>query len=102
MGVNKVVYNTADGAHVLIDLTGDNVSEETVFQGTTFHGADGDIKQGTFTIAEEMAEQDSMISQIKTALMSKSAVDLAEEITEQDSLIAQIKNALLAKVSSAK
>lgn len=71
MAVSKVVMNTADGEKTLIDLTEDTVSEETVFKGNTFHGANGDVKTGTFTIAEELSDQDSLIEQIKAALKGK-------------------------------
>ncbi len=97
MAVNKVVY----GGDTLVDLTSDTVSEDTVFQGATFHGADGDAKTGTFTIAKELTDQDSVIEQIKTALQGKAAgVDLSAELSEQDSLIEQIRNALLAKMGA--
>ena len=73
MGVNKVVFNTAEGEQTLIDLTSDNVTADAVFHGATFHGADGEVKTGTFTISEELTEQDSLIEQIKNALQGKAA-----------------------------
>lgn len=97
MAVNKVVY----GGKTVVDLTNDTVSEDTVFQGTTFHTANGDVKTGTFTIASELTDQDSVIEQIKTALQGKAAgVDLSEELSEQDSLIEQIRTALLSKIGA--
>lgn len=42
MAVNKVIYNR----NTLIDLTGDTVTEETLFQGYTAHKADGTIITG--------------------------------------------------------
>lgn len=74
MAVNKVTINRNGGEEVLIDLTGDNVSADAVFEGTAFHGADGKVKTGTFTISSELSTQDNLISQIRTALMGK-AVD---------------------------
>lgn len=44
MAVNKVEY----GAEVLIDLTGDTVSEKTLIAGTTAHAANGEKITGTF------------------------------------------------------
>lgn len=74
MAVNKVVMNTENGAETLIDLTNDTVSSGEVFKGTTFHGSDGEAKTGTFTISEEITEQDALIAQIKTALQGKASV----------------------------
>ena len=100
MAVNKVVFNTADGEQTLIDLTKDNVTAEAVFEGATFHGPDGEVKTGTFTIAEEMSEQDSVIAQIQTALQGKAAgVNLDQELAEQDSLISYIESALVGKAA---
>lgn len=43
MAANKVVY----GGNILIDLTGDTVTEETLMNGYTAHKADGTIITGT-------------------------------------------------------
>lgn len=67
MAVNKVVYS----GKTLVDLTSDTAAAETVFKGATFHGADGEVKTGTFTISEELSAQDSLIEQIKKALQGK-------------------------------
>lgn len=69
MAINKVEY----AGNTLIDLTQDSVTEEQVHYGVKFHGADGNTKTGTFTIDQEITEQDSLISQIKTALQGKAA-----------------------------
>ena len=47
MAVNKVVYNTADGEEVLVDLTGDSVTPETLAKGVTAHDASGERIVGT-------------------------------------------------------
>lgn len=73
MPANKVVINTENGAETVIDLTGDNVAEGKVFKGVIFHGADGNSKTGTFTIDDEISEQDDIISRIKTALQGKAS-----------------------------
>ena len=70
MAVNKV--DLANG-ETLIDLTGDSVTEAVVFEGATFHGSDGEVKAGTFTITEELTQQDSLIEQIKAALKGTAA-----------------------------
>ena len=73
MAVNKITMNTADGERVLMDLTEDNVSSEKVFDGVTFHGADGNVKTGTFTISNELSAQDDLIARIRQALQGKAA-----------------------------
>ena len=70
MAVNKV--DLANGK-TLIDLTGDSATENVVFEGSTFHGSDGEAKKGTFTITKELTQQDSLIGQIKAALKGKAA-----------------------------
>lgn len=70
---NKVVINRPDGEEVLIDISGDSITTETAFEGETFHDKTGAPKTGTFTLATEMSEQDSLISQIQQALQGKAA-----------------------------
>lgn len=67
MAISKVIY----GGQTLIDLTNDDVSADTVFDGVTFHAADGEPKTGTFTITPELTEQDALIDQINSALQRK-------------------------------
>ncbi len=50
MAVNKVVINTENGEQTLIDLTGDNVIAETLPEGVTAHGANGEIVAGAMPI----------------------------------------------------
>lgn len=98
MAVNKIVLNTDDGEQVLVDLTGDSVSEGTLFEGETAHAANGEKIVGTFTLESEMYEQDTLIEQIKTALEGKAAggggtdaldsfVEGATEITSNASVV---------------
>lgn len=47
MAVNKVVMNTENGAEILIDLTGDSVTPETLAEGATAHDASGEWIIGT-------------------------------------------------------
>lgn len=70
MGVSKV--NRSDGK-VIIDLTGDTITPDKMFAGTTGHGADGEPMEGTFTIDPELTEQEELIEQIKAALSGKTA-----------------------------
>lgn len=77
MAVNKIALNTDDGEQVLVDLTGDSVSEGKLFEGETAHAANGEKIVGTFTLESEMSEQDTLIEQIKTALDGKAAGNAA-------------------------
>lgn len=45
MGINKVEY----GGDILVDLTGDTITESDVPKGKTFHSADGEQKIGSVT-----------------------------------------------------
>ena len=47
MAINKVVYNTEDGERILIDLTSDTVTPETLAKGVTAHDASGEKIVGT-------------------------------------------------------
>lgn len=69
MGVHFVQL----GDETLIDLRNDSVTPETLDEGVTAHDKDGNPITGTFTLNQEITEQDSLISQIKTALQGKAA-----------------------------
>lgn len=56
MAVNKVVYNTENGAETLIDLTGDSVTPETLAKGATAHDASGNTITGTMKTVDELLE----------------------------------------------
>ena len=56
MAVNKVVYNTENGAETLIDLTSDSVTPETLAKGTTAHDASGNVITGTMRKVDELLE----------------------------------------------
>lgn len=47
MAINKVIYNTANGEEVLMDLTTDTVTPETLAEGVTAHDASGERIEGT-------------------------------------------------------
>lgn len=47
MGANKIILNTPEGEKVLIDLTGDSVTPETLEKGVTAHNAAGEPIVGT-------------------------------------------------------
>lgn len=84
MAINKV--DLANG-ETLIDLTNDSATEAVVFEGATFHGSDGETKTGTFTISEEITQQDSLIAQIKLALAGKAADSGSEGLPTQEKTV---------------
>lgn len=47
MGINKIVLNTDEGDRVLVDLTGDSVTPETLAEGVTAHNKSGEAIVGT-------------------------------------------------------
>lgn len=47
MPVNKIVVNRETGEEVLIDLTGDTVTPETLAEGVIAHDASGKVIVGT-------------------------------------------------------
>ena len=67
MGVSKVTYY----GETLIDLTGDTVTPGTLAVGETAHDAKGNEITGSFTLQDELNEQDNLIDQIKKALAMK-------------------------------
>lgn len=69
MAVNKVIYN----AEVLLDLTSDTVTPEALAEGVTAHDKSGNEITGAFTLQNELSDQDSLIDQIKQALVGKTA-----------------------------
>ena len=78
MGANKVSFNTPNGEQVIIDLTGDNVTPESLVVGSTAHGADGEPVQGANPYEleatnTEVGSQTSLIAQIAQALEGKAA-----------------------------
>lgn len=69
MAISKVVF----GGETILDLTKDTIIPEHMFRGTTAHDKSGEEIKGSFTITDEITEQDSLIAQIKEALKGKSA-----------------------------
>lgn len=84
MAVNKVVYNTENGAEVLIDLTNDSVTPETLAEGATAHDASGNTITGTLpTDNVRYGKQTLTEAQKAQARMNIGAIDEAklEEVT---------------------
>lgn len=84
MAVNKIVINTDSGERVLVDLTGDSVTDGTVFKGSTFHGADGERRTGTFSIDDELTEQKDYLTALEAAIIGKAAGGGGEEPDPRD------------------
>lgn len=105
MGVSKFVY----GGETKFDLTGDNVTPDSLVVGHTAHGADGEPVQGANPYEleatnTEVGSQTSLIAQIAQALEGKAAgggsvEDLNAVLTEQEDLIAELQETLSHKMA---
>ena len=60
MAFNKIVY----GSDVLIDLTGDTVSEDTLAKGITAHDKSGEVIVGTSTKDSDTSDADVAVAEI--------------------------------------
>lgn len=94
MAVNKVVYNTANGERVLMDLTTDTVTPETLAEGATAHDATGRGITGTMAtdVVRYGAQSltDAQKSQARTNIGAASEAEvseLSEAIAEQQAEI---------------
>ena len=61
VAVNKVVMNTKNGTDVLLDLTQDTVTPETLLKGITAHSADGTPITGTMSGTEGVNAQSKRV-----------------------------------------
>ena len=84
-----------------VDTSDATATASQIFEGETAYTADGKVT-GTFTIEEELTEQDDLITRIQTVLQNKAKgdVNIDEELATQDDLIAQIQIALNNKINS--
>ena len=78
MAVNKIMINKATGTEVLMDLTSDTVTSETLTNGYTAHDKSGKVVTGTNPYAKAATDatvntQADLIAQIATALEGKAA-----------------------------
>ena len=53
MAINKIVLNTETGERVLVDLTGDTVTPDTLSEGVTAHDASGEPITGTKSLGAD-------------------------------------------------
>lgn len=77
-GVSKITMATEDGDRVLVDLTGDSVTADSLIVGHTAHGADGEIVEGANPYEleatnTEVGTQADLIARISAALEGKAA-----------------------------
>lgn len=60
MARNKVIY----GGEVLIDLTGDSVTEADVQAGVTFHLPNGEVGTGTCTYDSDTSDDTALVAEV--------------------------------------
>lgn len=77
-GVSKITMATEDGDRVLVDLTGDSVTADSLVAGYTAHGADGEIVEGANPYEleatnTEVGTQADLIARISAAIEGKAA-----------------------------
>ena len=77
-GVSKITLATESGDRVLVDLTGDTVTPDSLVVGSVAHGADGEIVNGANPYEleatnTEVGTQTDLIAQISAALVGKAA-----------------------------
>lgn len=82
MAINKITLNTEKGEEILINLTGDSVTSDTLFDGVTSHNSKGEPIIGTFPNGE-IDVQAELIEQIKSTLESKASGGLTKEEQEK-------------------
>lgn len=74
MAINKVVY----GEEVLIDLTGDSVTEDTLAKGVTAHDKSGAVITGTSTKDVDSTDATAAVSEV---LLGKTAYARGQKLT---------------------
>lgn len=74
MAINKVVY----GEEVLIDLTGDSVTEDTLAKGITAHDKSGAVITGTSTKDVDSTDATAAVSEV---LLGKTAYARGQKLT---------------------
>lgn len=84
MAINKVVYNTENGAETLIDLTGDTVAEDTLAEGVTAHNSMGEVIIGTAK-NEDIIKHADIPNYIKDAVFD--VANKVEQVRKSDSIV---------------
>lgn len=91
MGYNKVIYNN----EVLIDLTDDTVTEETLFNGITAHDKSGKIITGTLfsgfpdevRILKKNALESVSKKEKNIVIYNKTLIDLSNDTVSESTLL---------------
>lgn len=84
MGVSKVIYNTENGAEVIMDLTGDTVTPDKLARGVTAHGANGNLITGTATEVNIVQTTGTSTTDVMSqAAVTQVADNLSKEIVDQ-------------------
>ena len=98
MAINKVVYNTENGAETLIDLTGDTVTPETLAKGVTSHAANGEVITGLaplITVTQEAGQSESLVMSQKatTDCINKLSNDMSHALQDTAIFGGELANA---------
>ena len=81
MAVNKVVYNTENGAETLIDLTSDTVTPETLAEGAVAHDASGNIITGIGKTTSVLYTEQELTEEQKEQARKNIGVDITKAIS---------------------
>lgn len=81
MAVNKVVYNTENGAETLIDLTSDSVTPETLAKGATAHDASGNVIEGEMPTDNVRYGQQTLTEAQKAQARANIGAIVGEDLT---------------------
>lgn len=96
MAVNKITINTPNGEEVLIDLTNDGVTPETLAEGVTAHDASGEEIVGTMPTTAILYTEQSLTAAQQEQARKNIGVDtyLTEELAKRVQLVPEFANSI--------